>query len=67
MIDQNINTEVKPEKKFLALPSFLAGICLGLNNFLLGLISDQGISGAYIFSVGAINFAASFKLLKAIH
>ena len=65
--DPEIIYETKSEKKFLALPSFMAGICLGLNNFLLGLISDQGISGAYIFSVGAINFAASFKLLKALH
>jgi hypothetical protein len=32
----------------------------------LGLISDQGISGAFIFSVGAINFALSYKLLKAL-
>ena len=28
------------QKKFLAVPSFFAGISLGLNNFLLGLISD---------------------------
>lgn len=38
--DPEIVTDAQPEKKFLALPSFFAGICLGLNNFLLGLISD---------------------------
>ena len=54
------------EKRFLAFPSFLAGLSLGLNNFLLGLISDQGISSAYIFSVGAIYFAVSYRILKAL-
>ena len=32
--------EQQEEKKFLPIPSLGAGLCLGLNNFLLGLIAD---------------------------
>lgn len=37
-----------------------------MNNFLLGLISDQGIRSAFIFALGAINFAMSFRILQCL-
>ena len=51
---------------FLALPSFFAGVCLGLNNFLLGMISDKGISSAFIFSFGALMFAVIYRVRELI-
>ena len=49
---------------FLFIPSLLAGLLLGFNNFLLGLISEQGISAAYIFALGAIVFTISYKIFQ---
>ena len=57
-----MNQQPLVEKSFLALPSFLAGVCLGLNNFLLGLISDEGLSSAYIFSFGALVFGIIYRV-----
>lgn len=51
------------EKKFLVVPSFTAGVCLGMNNFLLGMISDTGIPAAYIFSVGSLLFPLILRLV----
>lgn len=50
----------------LAVHSFLAGLFLGINNFLLGLISELGINGAFIFSLGALIFTITYKLLSAL-
>ena len=52
-----------PPKQFLVVPSILAGILLGINNFLLGLISDIGIGAAFIFSLGAIIFTFNFRIV----
>ena len=53
-------------KKFLFIPSLMAGVCLGLNNFLLGLISQLGISAAPIFSFGAFVFCSLWKSKQLI-
>ena len=52
--------------KFLVLPSFMAGVFLGTNNFFLGFISDLGINAATLFSVGAFIFTATYKFVEAI-
>lgn len=57
----------RQEKKFLVLPSLIAGVCLGLNNFLLGLISHTGIPAAYIFSVGSLLFPLLYRISQAIY
>ena len=49
-------------RKFLVLPSLFSGIFLGINNFLLGLISTLGVEAAYIFSIGALVYTLSIKL-----
>ena len=57
----------KPEeRKFLPVPSLISGLFLGLNNFLLGLISNKGISSLYIFSVGALIYCAIYRIFEAI-
>ena len=53
------------KKQFLAKASFAAGICKGLGSFLQGLISDQGVTVSYLFSVGALLFAVTFRALEA--
>ena len=58
--------ETEPEKKFLVLPSLMAGICLGFNNFMLGLISDLGVNAAYIFSLGALIYTIGIKFYQII-
>ena len=60
---REIDLPQEPEKKFLVLPSFCAGVCLGLNNFLLGMISDTGIPAAYIFSVGSLLFPLTYRIV----
>ena len=39
----------------------LAGVFLGLNNFMLGMISDIGLGAAYIFSLGALIFTFTIR------
>ena len=58
----------KEEKplKFLILPSFLAGVFLGTNNFFLGFISDLGINAATLFSLGAFIFTTGYKFIEAL-
>jgi len=50
----------------LAKASFFAGIFKGLGSFLQGLISDQGLPVSYLFSVGALAFAVTFRVLEAV-
>ena len=57
--------EEKP-LKFLVLPSFMAGVFLGTNNFFLGFISDLGINAATLFSVGAFIFTVLYKFIEAL-
>lgn len=52
--------------KFLVVPSFLAGVFLGTNNFFLGFISDLGIAAAFEFSLGAMIVTLTVKLILAI-
>ena len=54
------------EKKFLVVPSFLAGVCLGTNNFFLSYISDLGIPAALEFSLGALIFCIFWKIGFAV-
>ena len=63
-----LNTSLNEDapKQFLIVPSILAGILLGINNFLLGLISDIGLRAAYIFSLGAIIFTVNFRIVQMI-
>ena len=62
---ENVDAVPPEEKKFLPIPSLGAGLCLGLNNFLLGLIADQGISSLYIFSVGALIMVTLYRTAEA--
>ena len=50
----------------MAKASFLAGIFKGLGSFFQGLISDQGLSGSYLFAVGALAFALTFRIFEAV-
>lgn len=50
----------------MAKASFLAGIFKGLGSFLQGLISDQGLSVSYLFAVGALAFAGTFRIIEAV-
>ena len=52
--------------KFLVVPSFVAGCCLGTNNFFLGFISNLGIAAAFEFSLGAMIVTLTVKLIFAI-
>ena len=52
--------------KFLVVPSFVAGCCLGTNNFFLGFISKLGIAAAFEFSLGAMIVTLTVKLVLAI-
>ena len=45
----------------MPLPSLAAGLCFGLCNFLLGMISEDAQPASYIFSIGAIAFAVIFR------
>ena len=47
---------IKPANKILIVPSVLAGVFLGINNFLLASVSNSGISALFVFSLGAIVF-----------
>ena len=58
----NMSIEDQSSRKFLIVPSLLAGVFLGVNNFLLGLISDIGLSAAYIFSLGAMIFTVTLRV-----
>ena len=40
----------------------MAGIFLGFNNFMLGLISDLGINAAYLFSCGALFYTFTIRI-----
>lgn len=60
------NVPQKEQLKFLPIPSLISGLCLGFNNFLLGLISNKGISSLYIFSVGALLYVGVYRLIEAI-
>lgn len=59
-------SESEKPLKFLILPSFMAGVFLGTNNFFLGFISDLGINAATLFSLGAFIFTLTYKLVEAI-
>ena len=48
------------------MPSLIAGILLGFNNFLLSLISDLGIKSAYIFSLGAVGLSLSYQVIMML-
>ena len=52
--------------KFLILPSFMAGVFLGINNFFLGFISGLGINAATEFSIGALVFTLGYKIIEAL-
>ena len=58
----NKSIEDYASRKFLILPSMFAGLFLGINNFLLGLISDIGLPAAFIFSLGALIFTFTIRL-----
>lgn len=63
------NTEIEIEnqvKQFLIIPSAIAGICLGVNNYFLGYISFLGPLAALEFSVGAFTVTTTYKCLEAI-
>ena len=60
------NVPQKEQLKFLPIPSLISGLCLGFNNFLLGLISNKGISSLYIFSVGALLYVGVYRLIEAV-
>lgn len=51
--------------KFLVLPSFMAGVFLGINNFFLGFISELGLAAAFEFSLGALLVTSIVKLVVA--
>ena len=51
--------------KFLIIPSFMAGVCLGINNFFLGFISSLGLNAATEFSIGAFVFTLGYKIIEA--
>lgn len=59
--------ESKSEKLFMPLPSLAAGLCFGLCNFFLGMISQDAQPAAYIFSIGAIAFAVIFRCGEAAY
>lgn len=61
-----VESEGEKPLKFLILPSFMAGVFLGTNNFFLGFISDLGINAATLFSVGAFIFTLTYKFVEAI-
>ena len=52
--------------KFLVVPSFLAGVCLGTNNFFLGYISNLGLKAAFEFSLGALIVCTGIKVALAV-
>ena len=52
--------------KFLVLPSFMAGVFLGTNNFFLGFISELGLAAAFEFSLGAFILTLIVKTIIAI-
>ena len=54
------------EKKFLIFPSFMAGVCLGTNNFFLSYIAYLGLPAALIFSLGALVGCLIWKIFFAI-
>ena len=54
------------QPKFLVIPSFIAGVCLGTNNFFLGFISELGLAAAFEFSLGAMIVTLTVKLVFAI-
>jgi len=62
-----VAAESQSEKplKFLILPSFMAGVFLGTNNFCLGFISELGVNAASLFSLGAFVFTTLYKLVEA--
>jgi len=61
--DETENPFFQP--KFLVLPSFLAGVCLGTNNFFLGFISNLGLKAAFEFSLGAFIVTLFIKVFLA--
>ena len=54
------------KKEFFAKTSFLAGVLKALSTFLQSQIKDQGIPVSYLFSVGGLVFAISFRILDSI-
>lgn len=53
-------------KTFLWLPSMIAGICLGTNNFCLSYISDSFPHNLWLFSLGAVIFTSTYRIIMAI-
>ena len=51
---------------FLVIPSFTAGVFLGINNYFLGYISTLGIAAAMEFSLGAFTITTLIKVFIAI-
>ena len=49
------------------MPSLLAGLLLGLNNFMLGMISEIGLGAAFIFSLGAILYTLCFRIGQMLY
>ena len=60
-------TKTDSKKKFMPLPSLAAGLCFGLCNFFLGMISEDAVAASYIFSIGAIAFAIIFRAGEAAY
>jgi hypothetical protein len=54
------------EKKFLPIPSGLAGLSLGICNYMLGYISELGIVGALLFCMGALVFTTGYRIHVAL-
>ena len=51
---------------FLVIPSFTAGVFLGINNYFLGYISTLGIAAAMEFSLGAFIITTLVKVFIAM-
>ena len=66
IIDKENEIEEIHHLKFLVVPSFMAGVFLGTNNFFLGFISELGIAAAFEFSLGALLVTSIVKLVVAI-
>ena len=54
------------KKEFFVKISFLAGVFKALSTFLQSQIKDQGLPVSYLFSVGGLVFAISFRILDSL-